>query len=71
MERIENTPERVQCATYNTKQVAAALGIGTNKALALMRSEGFPSFRLGNTYLIERTAFEKWLTSVKNTTFWL
>ena len=71
MQKYENTPERVQCATYNTRQISSVLGIGTNKALALMRSEGFPSFKLGNTYLVERTAFEKWLASVRNTTFWL
>lgn len=71
MGKTKNTPERVQCATYNTKQVAEVLGIGTNKALSLMRSEGFPSFKLGNTYLVERVAFERWLASVKNTTFWL
>ena len=55
--------------TYNTAQVAELLGIGKNKALALMRSDAFPSFRLGNTYLIAITEFDKWLNQTKGHTF--
>lgn len=57
--------------TYNTKDVAELLGIGVNRALTLMRTPGFPSFRLGNTYLIHKEEFYKWLKDTAGSSFLL
>lgn len=37
------------------------LGIGRNKAYALMHSSGFPCMRVGRTYFITKKNLLKWL----------
>lgn len=37
------------------------LGIGQRQAYELVRSEGFPAKKLGNTYMIQKENFLKWL----------
>lgn len=39
------------------------LGIGRDKAYALMKSPGFPSTRLGGMYFITEKSFCSWLDS--------
>lgn len=45
------------------------LGIGRDRAYALMRSAGFPSTRIGRTYFVTADNFEKWLNDYKYKTF--
>ena len=37
------------------------MGIGRDLAYSLMRSESFPSTRLGKVYFVEVSQLEKWL----------
>lgn len=43
------------------KDIMEILKIGKDKAYALMRSESFPSFRLGGRFFITKPNFDKWL----------
>ena len=45
----------------NTAGLSKALQIGKDKAYALMQSRGFPSTRLGHTYIVTRANLESWL----------
>lgn len=37
------------------------LTIGTNKCYTLVKSDGFPSIKIGNKYLVPKDEFEKWV----------
>ena len=41
--------------------IAAYLGIGLNKAYALVKTPGFPCIRLGKSIVIPREAFFRWV----------
>ena len=43
------------------KDVRKRLNIGKDTAYALMRSESFPSFKIGGRYFILEPNFDKWL----------
>ena len=45
----------------STKDVQKKLGIGREKAYALMKISSFPSIRLGKTYFVTVDALENWL----------
>ena len=45
------------------------LGLGRDRAYALMRSAGFPSTRIGRTNFVTADNFEKWLNDYKYKTF--
>lgn len=44
-----------------TEKLRHILGIGRDRAYALMRSPGFPSTKLGKTYFITNDKLNKWL----------
>ena len=44
-----------------TKDLMKVLGIGRDRAYALMRSSGFPSTRLGKNYFVTEENLQKWL----------
>lgn len=44
-----------------TPELMEELGIGKDKAYALMRSEGFPSMRVGKSYCVARGHLKKWI----------
>jgi len=48
-----------------TKEVKERLNVGTNKAYELMRSETFPSYRIGKNYYITDEALNKWLVQMQ------
>lgn len=48
---------------YTVQDIAIALSCGKAAAYALMRSEAFPSFRLGKKYLVSKPRFEEWLST--------
>ena len=43
------------------KDLQEKLGIGKERAYALMRTGGFPSIRLGCSYVVTEAALEDWL----------
>lgn len=43
------------------KDLQDKLGIGRERAYALMRTGGFPSIRLGCSYVVTEAALETWL----------
>lgn len=45
----------------NVKQLATRLGIGRDKAYALMKLKGFPSFTIGSSYKVFEDDLEKFL----------
>ena len=47
----------------NALHIANALGISRTTAYALMTSEGFPSVRIGERVIVERSKFKEWLDS--------
>jgi hypothetical protein len=42
------------------QDVADILDIGFNKALNLVKTKGFPAIKIGNTYRVSVSGFEKW-----------
>lgn len=44
-----------------TKDLMAYLGIGRDKATALMKSSSFPSVRIGKTYCVTLENVQEWL----------
>ena len=52
---------RVEKGVYDTQDLMVYLDIGRDRALALMKLSGFPSFRIGKTYCVLRKSFEEWL----------
>lgn len=50
-----------ELTVLQTKDLQEYLGIGKDKAYALMRSEGFPSIRIGKQYIITMLNLKNWL----------
>ena len=48
-----------------TEDIKTLLKISDKKAKALMRTEGFPSIRIGQEYRVEEQALLDWIKSVK------
>ncbi len=44
----------------DVKDLMRLMKIGRDKAYDLMRSEGFPSFRIGNSYRVSEEAYNRW-----------
>lgn len=45
--------------------VAKILRISRNKAYEVVRSKGFPSFKIGKQYRVDREKFYAWLETVQ------
>lgn len=45
----------------NVKELMNYLGIGRDKAYALMKTPSFPSVQIGKTYIVSVIKLEKWL----------
>lgn len=43
------------------KDISEILGCGLNKVYALMKSESFPTIKIGRNYFVYENEFEKWL----------
>ena len=71
MENIMNSAGEVAVSVLKAKDLQERLGIGRDRAYALMRSAGFPSPRIGRTYFVTSDNFEKWLNDYKYKTFLL
>ena len=67
---MELTKEQ-ECDTivYTVNDIRNILSLGKTKGYELMRSDGFPSFRLNNRFYVTKNNFEKWLDRYTNKTF--
>lgn len=54
---------------YTVVDIQQILSLGKTRTYELMRSDGFPSFRLNNRLYVTKTNFEKWLNKYTNKTF--
>lgn len=52
--------------TMSVQELAAQMGISLPKAYALVKTDGFPSIRVGARILIPTDAFRKWLVIASN-----
>lgn len=48
---------------YTVDEIRAILGIGRNKAYALMKQGHFHCVRIGGRYRISKKSFDKWLNT--------
>lgn len=48
---------------YTEEQIKDMLKLSSRKAHALMRSEDFPSVKIGRTYRIAKESFDNWFKS--------
>ncbi len=48
----------------STKDLMDILGIGRDKAYALMKSKSFPSTKIGRTYFVTSDNFKNWMKSI-------
>lgn len=46
---------------YTVTEIKKILTIGTSKCYNLVKSDGFPSIKIGNKYLVPKDEFEKWV----------
>lgn len=53
-------------ATMSVQELSAQMGISLPKAYELVKSEGFPSIRIGTRILIPVDAFREWLVIASN-----
>lgn len=47
--------------TYTSKELETILHLTEKQAAALLRTEGFPSTKIGRTWLVTESALERWL----------
>ena len=52
--------------TMSVQELSAQMGISLPKAYELVKSEGFPSLRIGTRILIPVDAFREWLVITSN-----
>lgn len=52
--------------TMSVQELSAQMGISLPKAYELVKSEGFPSIRIGTRILILVDAFREWLVITSN-----
>ena len=65
--RQEQSGARVsEPVMFNVHDIMRIFKCGRDKAYAIMQTSGFPSFRIDNTYYVERGSLEKWIRSCKN-----
>lgn len=51
----------IKSKVYNVNDIKKLLGIGNNKAYELMKCDSFPSFNIGNKWLVPIDKFDEWL----------
>lgn len=50
---------------YGVKDIQRIFGVGRNKAIALLNTEGFPTIKIGRTYRVETSELENWIKENK------
>ena len=61
--------EKYNTIIYKVSDIQTILSLGKTRAYELMRSDGFPSFKLNNRIYITKQNFDKWLEKYTNKTF--
>lgn len=56
---------------YTIKTLSEFLHIGKNTAYALMKSDGFPSYRINRQYFITDESLKSWLKSIEGKEFFV
>lgn len=56
--------------TMTVKEMAKELGIGRNKAYALVKQRDFPHTRIGRTYYVIRADLPAWLKKQSGKTYY-
>lgn len=56
----------VECATFSIREMAHYLGIGINRAYALVKVPGFPHIRVGHSIRIPKIALDNWIATNPN-----
>lgn len=51
---------------YGVKDIQEIFGISRVTAISLIKSEGFPAMKIGNTYKVEIEALNEWIDTHKN-----
>ena len=54
---------------YTVKDIQQILSLGKTRAYELMRSDGFPSFKLNSRLYVTKQNFEKWINTRTNKNF--
>lgn len=54
---------------YTVSDLTKILKIGKNTAYALMRSKGFPSYKINERYYVTESALNEWLTNASGKNF--
>ena len=58
--------KKMEKATMSVLELSSQLGISLPKAYELVKTEGFPSIRIGTRILIPVDAFREWLATTSN-----
>lgn len=51
---------------YNAKDIQSIFKCGRKKAYEIMHINGFPSFKIDNLILVEKSQLEQWLARQRN-----
>lgn len=51
---------------YTAEELSDMLQISLKRAKILMRTEGFPSIRIGSAYRVEEEALSRWVSQTKS-----
>ena len=68
-EKILTNKEEYDIVVYTVNDIQKILSLGKTRAYELMRSDGFPSFKLNNRLYVTKQNLEKWLDRYVNKTF--
>lgn len=61
--------EEYDIVVYTVNDIQKIMSLGKTRAYELMRSDGFPSFKLNNRLYVTKQNLEKWLDKYVNKTF--
>lgn len=62
---MEKVVDKQDIVLYTIDDIKRIFKIGRNKALALMSSKGFPSFRINRKLYVLKDELEKWIRQNK------
>lgn len=68
-EKILTNKEEYDIVVYTVNDIQKIMSLGKTRAYELMRSDGFPSFKLNNRLYVTKQNLEKWLDKYVNKTF--
>lgn len=66
---MKNMVDKQDVVLYTIDDIRRIFKIGRNKALALMSSSGFPSFRINRKQYITKEDLEGWIAKNKGKTY--